>query len=112
MPNEAPQPEPASLADLLVAIATDLKAIRAAVQSAGVEAEGLSPIEAARFLGVSPAKLHAMNNSGELGPEPIGLGCGNCPRYARTELRAWILAGAPTRPAWKQLKTQAMRRAG
>lgn len=61
----------------------------------------LSPVETARFLGVSTRHLRSLNASGRL-PAPIRLG--GCVRWSRGELLAWCDAGAPAREAWDTMK--------
>jgi predicted DNA-binding transcriptional regulator AlpA len=73
--------------------------------------EGLSPTEAAAFCGISVGQFHALAAKGYIGPEPSELG-DRCPRYSRTELRAWLMAKSPTRPRWREMRTAVLRRAG
>jgi predicted DNA-binding transcriptional regulator AlpA len=75
------------------------------------QAEGLSAREAAAFCGVSVAKWHGLN-ADALIPAPAELGTGRCPRWVRTELRAWLLAGTPPRRTWNDQRQTAMRRVG
>lgn len=100
--------EPAEIFQVLVEIRD---ALRANATRATVDPEGLSMTEAAQFLGISTAKLHQLDSQGLL-PEPARLGTGNCPRFTRTELRAWMLAGCPSRVRWAQLRDAALRRTG
>jgi predicted DNA-binding transcriptional regulator AlpA len=79
-------------------------------QQAAGEPEGLDPSAAARFIGVSVAKVHQMNRDG-LMPAPAELG-DRCPRWARSELKAWLLAGSPSRVRWIHQRDIALRRAG
>lgn len=77
----------------------------------GVEPEALTAEQAAKFLGISTAKLHDLNARG-LMPRPVCLGLGNCPRHLKSELRAWLLAGAPSRAKWDEVRGAAIRRVG
>lgn len=73
------------------------------------DVEGLSPADAARFIGVSTSKFHSLNSSGML-PSPVELG-DRCPRWIRTELRAWLLAGSPSRIKWNSIRDAKLRAA-
>jgi predicted DNA-binding transcriptional regulator AlpA len=70
-------------------------------------AEVLDPAGAARFLGISVSKVHQLNAAGEL-PSPAELG-ERCPRWSRTELKAWLFAGAPGRSRWEAMRHAALR---
>jgi len=70
--------------------------------------EALGPPEAAIYLGVSVAKVHDLNNRG-LMPEPAELGI-RCPRWTRTELKAWLLSGSPSRTTWRTIRESAIRK--
>jgi predicted DNA-binding transcriptional regulator AlpA len=72
-------------------------------------AEGLDAPAAARFIGVSTSKWHDLVANGHA-PEPVRLGSGNCPRWPRGELRAWLLNGAPPRVRWVAMRDAAIRR--
>lgn len=96
--------------DLPLEIAAAVSALLAEVESLRAPApEGLSPQAAATLIGVSPAKLHDMNARG-LMPAPVELGTGRCPRYLRSELFAWLRAGAPPRAKWHGMRDAALRR--
>jgi predicted DNA-binding transcriptional regulator AlpA len=71
-------------------------------------AEGLTADQAAAYVGVSVRKWHEMNGSGKC-PAPVELG-DRCLRWPRSELKAWLLAGAPTRVTWRVLREREMRR--
>jgi len=73
-------------------------------------AEGLAPADAAALLGISTSKLHELNARG-LMPAPSELG-DRCPRWSRTELKTWLLAGAPGRARWNLMRDTTMRRTG
>lgn len=89
-----------------------LERVAAAVeQRPAVEPECLTFAEAAQFIGVSISKLHALNLAGQV-PAPLLIGDGNCPRFARTELRQWALAGCPVRARWLAMRESTLRRAG
>ncbi len=60
--------------------------------------------QAAKILNVSQRQLWRLNSTGRL-PKPIRLGC--CIRWVRTELEAFIQAGAPNRERWEQMKQNA-----
>ncbi len=98
---------PALTPELLAAIAGQ---IAAAFAARPPEAEGLDATAAARFLGISRSKIHDMNTHGLL-PAPAEFG-DRCPRWSRSELRAWLLAGAPSRARWAGIRAAAMRSAG
>lgn len=100
--NTQPAPE---LATVLTRLAEALE------DMAGVVPEGLSPTEAARFIGVSPSKLHALDVAGLI-PAAVEIGVGRCPRYLRSELAAWLRAGCPSRAQWRIQREAAMRRMG
>jgi predicted DNA-binding transcriptional regulator AlpA len=85
-----------------------LARIAAAAEAPAVE--GLDAADAARFCGVSRSKWLAMSNAGHC-PAPVELG-DRCPRWLRSELNAWLRAGAPTRTTWKQIRESSLRRAG
>lgn len=104
MPDPAPIPAP----DLVSTLARIADALAA---QGGIVPEGLSPAEAARFIGVSPSKLHELNSRG-LMPAPAELGDGKCPRFSRSILSAWLKAGAPSRIQWLAMKDSVMRKTG
>lgn len=64
----------------------------------------VGPKPAARILGVSIAKWHAMNAGGQV-PKPVRFG-GRCPRWSVDELRQWIEAGCPSRDQWEKIKAK------
>jgi predicted DNA-binding transcriptional regulator AlpA len=105
--------EPAREAHVLLNLVGVLARLADAVeQQRMAAAEGLDPGAAAAFIGVSISKLHDLNTRG-LMPSPAELGDGGrCPRWSRSELRAWLLAGAPSRIRWQAMRDQVMRRAG
>lgn len=85
-----------------------LERIAAALDLSGTE--GLSPKESAAFVGVSVSLWHSMNSRGSC-PAPAQLS-ERLPRWSRTELRAWLLAGAPSRRVWDASREIHLRRAG
>ena len=95
--------------DPLLEILSELRAIRAAVESG--PAEGLDAGSAAALCGVSRSKWHELVSRG-LAPEPAQLGDLRCPRWPRAEVAAWLRAGAPSRSKWNEQRMLAMRRAG
>lgn len=100
MTDVGTQPDPAvMLAERLIE-ALDSAVIR----------EGLSHAEAAALCGVSKSKWAEMYSKGQT-PLPIELGDGKCLRFLRSELLAWLRAGAISRARWMQIREQAMRRA-
>lgn len=92
----------------LATIAALLNRVVVALESP--PAEGLAAEDAARLVGVSVSKWHAMNAGGQC-PAPAELG-DRCPRWSRGELIQWIRAGAPARSRWQLMRDVAMRRAG
>jgi hypothetical protein len=86
-------------------------AVQLLEQIASGQPEGLDPSAAADFIGVHVSKLHDLNSRG-LMPAPANLGDGRCPRFVRSELLAWLIAGAPSRLRWQSMRELAMRRAG
>lgn len=60
--------------------------------------------QAARLINVSVRQLWRLNSTGRL-PKPIRLG--NCVRWRKAELEAFIQAGAPHREKWEQMKQNA-----
>lgn len=86
------------------------QALLAKLAEQATAAEGLDAAEAARFIGVSRSMWHNLVSRG-MCPSAIEIGTGRCPRWCRTELRAWLLAGAPSRALWSQLRADALRRA-
>ena len=103
MSDAAGTSSPIELADVLARLV-------AALDAGHVEPEGLDPSAAARYLGISVSKIHAMNAAGAM-PKPAELG-DRCPRWARSELRAWLLAGSPSRLRWQAMRDAAIRRVG
>ena len=66
--------------------------------------------QAAAYLNVSLSQFGAMETGGSLGPVPLELGGPRCIRYLKSELTAWLDAGAPSRPTWQQIRRTALRR--
>lgn len=61
----------------------------------------LSRRAAARYLGLSPAKLDRLSAAG-LCPRPLRIG--RSVMYRRAELAAWTAAGCPDRRDWERLR--------
>jgi predicted DNA-binding transcriptional regulator AlpA len=74
-------------------------------------AEGLNAAEAAAFLGISRSAFDELDARGMV-PEGATLGAMRGRRWARTELRAWLLAGSPVRSRWQSMRESAIRRVG
>lgn len=53
------------------------------------------------LLSVSRSTIYQMNNTGQLGPMPVALGCRKLWRYE--ELAAWVRAGCPARELWVKM---------
>lgn len=70
--------------------------------------EGMRAAEAARFVGISPSLWRSLDARG-LVPAPVELSI-RLPIWPRTELRAWLLAGAPPRIKWRQIREAAIAR--
>ena len=51
-----------------------------------------------QLLSISRRHLQHLDSSGRLGPRSVGLGRSR--RWAVAEIRAWVTAGCPARPAW------------
>jgi excisionase family DNA binding protein len=66
----------------------------------------LTAKDAAELLGISRSQFFKLHAAGRIGPLPVYLGS-RAPRWVRSELEAWLQAGAPNRQKW-----QAMRGAG
>jgi predicted DNA-binding transcriptional regulator AlpA len=97
---------PFNPADLLAAAILRLLTAPAPPGEPGVE--GLSPKDLATFLGISVSQVYQLNTDGYL-PSPHALGDGRCPRWSATEVRAWLLAGAPALSTWNQIRVQQIR---
>lgn len=59
---------------------------------------------AAALLHVSRSHFFRLDSSGRL---PRGFRLGRCRRWSRSELEAWLAAGAPSRERWEQACTPA-----
>jgi predicted DNA-binding transcriptional regulator AlpA len=53
----------------------------------------------AQMLCVSSRHIWNLEARGEIGPRPVKLGKSR--RWALSEIRAWLAAGAPSREAWE-----------
>ena len=71
-------------------------------------AEGLGPREAAAYCGCSLAKWHDLHNRG-LCPAASYLS-ERLPVWPRSELKAWLWAGAPPLAKWRMMRDAAIRR--
>jgi predicted DNA-binding transcriptional regulator AlpA len=63
----------------------------------------LTARDAAALLGISRAQFFKLQAAGKLGPVPVYLGS-RAPRWVRSELEEWLLAGAPSRDTWQTLR--------
>src|SRR5579862_24729 len=70
--------------------------------------EGLAAADAAAYCGVSLSMWRGLDARG-LCPLPARIGDGKCPRWSRTELRAWLIAGAPPRDRWVVMRESRIR---
>jgi predicted DNA-binding transcriptional regulator AlpA len=69
--------------------------------------EGLRADDAAKFCGVSRSSWYDLDARG-LCPMPAEIGCTKV--WPKSELRAWLLSGSPSRNHWNGLRYGAMRR--
>lgn len=60
--------------------------------------------QVAKMLGVSVRQVWRLHTTGRL-PKPVRLG--NCVRWRRAEVEAFVAAGCPTREKWEQLQQTA-----
>jgi predicted DNA-binding transcriptional regulator AlpA len=72
-----------------------------------VEPELLSAAQTARLLGLSESTLFALKRTGRFGPRAIRIG--RAVRYVRSEIVAWLEAGAdlgtlPNRAKWEEIR--------
>jgi hypothetical protein len=108
---DAPAP-PADAADMLQAIVDGLARLERAVaelkEIGRVEPEYLTPDQTAVFLGLSRARVYAMDRSGQIGPEMVSIA--GARRFARRELVLWVEHGAVDRPRWRLMRDMLMRR--
>ena len=99
----SPASAPAALDALTQAL---FAALTAARPPADRGVEGLNGPQAAAFIGVKPSTWYALY-SGKHIPSPMSLGGeGKCPRWSATELRCWLLSGAPPRDAWEHIREE------
>lgn len=68
---------------------------------ASEESALLSADQAAELLAISVRHLHKLNVSERL-PRPLRLG--RAVRWRRSELLAWLAAGAPSRARWETMR--------
>jgi predicted DNA-binding transcriptional regulator AlpA len=91
-------------ADQLAALAA---AIRDALASAPPSPEGLNAAAAAHFCGVSRSAWFELDRRTLC---PAAVTVGDSKRvWLRSELSAWLRAGAPSRIHWRGMRTQALR---
>ena len=98
-----PEPLPVS-PELITALADALRA-------AAVQPEGLDYAEAGTLIGLSRTKVYDLDRRGLI-PSPVAIGDSGIKRFLRTELLQWMKHGCPSRATWRQVREQAMRRAG
>lgn len=60
--------------------------------------------QVAKMLGVSVRQVWRLHTTGRL-PRPVRLG--NCVRWRRAEIEAFVATGCPTRETWEQLQQSA-----
>ena len=103
-PTAVPPPLPRDVIDVVAA------ALAKFVDSLPrpIEPEGMNADAAGAFLGIAVSKVHDLNDRG-LMPSPVLLGDGRCNRWLRSELLAWLRAGAPSRARWSSMREHAMR---
>jgi predicted DNA-binding transcriptional regulator AlpA len=68
--------------------------------------EGLDAKALAAFLSVGVSTVYELDGKGLI-PSPVTLGDGRCRRWIRSEIVAWLQAGAPGRARWEFLKGNA-----
>lgn len=102
MADSAPTPPAREAIDLLAQV---LAKLTVSVPSDAPQPEGLAGPSAAAFCGVSDSQWHDLNSRG-LVPAPVLIGDGRCRRWLRSELLAWLRAGAPARARWELTKNQ------
>ncbi len=66
-----------------------------------IEPQALNPVGLAKYLNISRAQVFVLSRRGRI-PRPVYVG--SLPRWARTEIDAWLAAGAPTRRDWELIK--------
>jgi predicted DNA-binding transcriptional regulator AlpA len=105
--DAAQQPPPESI---IAAVAAAMVRVAELQGVATVAPEGLDAADAARFVGVSRSSFYQLD---ERGLVPAAVLVGDTKRvWPRSELRAWLLAGAPSRLHWRAMRDQALRKAG
>ena len=62
----------------------------------------LTNAELARELKISSRHLFTLERTGRIGPKAIRLG--HAVRWPRSEIEAWLAAGAPSREQWERQK--------
>jgi hypothetical protein len=98
----------ADLFNILHEIIGLLREIRNGIDA--TKAEGLDPAAAAEYCGVSVATWHDWDRK-NMCPAAARVS-ERLPRWSRTELKAWILTGKPSRARWQMMRDSALRRAG
>lgn len=92
----------------IAALADAVRALVAAHDNGAPE--GLDFDAAARFLGISRTAIYDLDRRA-LCPEPVTIG--DSKRILiRSELRAWLICGCPSRKHWRAMRDAAIRRAG
>ncbi len=100
-------------AEALRLLAEVLKQVTAACDpAAAVTPEALTADQAAVLCGVSRSKWYDLDAAGQC-PAPVEIGdSGGCRRWLRSELLAWLRAGAPSRVKWLAIREAVARRVG
>jgi predicted DNA-binding transcriptional regulator AlpA len=73
-----------------------------------VEAEGIDMAGVAALIGIGLTSAKDLNRRGLL-PRPV-LEVGKLIRWSRTEVRAWMLCGAPPRAAWQSVREASIKK--
>lgn len=68
-----------------------------------LDPEALSSTQAAQLCGISRSTWLKMQTTGRI-PRPVHLG--RCVRWLRSELLAWLHAGAPPRERWEAIRRE------
>ena len=72
------------------------------------QAELLNRQAAAAYLGVGLTTFDGLNDRGLI-PSPVHLGDSDrLPRWSRTEMRSWTIAGCPTRLKWQSMRASSL----
>ena len=76
--------------------------LTAAIITRGSAPELIDASKLAVMLDISERQVHRLDDGGKL---PGALELGGCKRWRIAEIRAWLVAGAPPRAAWKNLRS-------